>query len=154
MDDPRTVINVKAVSIAAWEKGKAAAAKADETMGTWLSRALNQLADREAGERYIPPAKPVKPDAVPGVDLHDVAAVLVAMGQANIQVQKRVAARVNGLLFAVLPPARLIPSLTAREKGKATAKNELSEAPQQPAALLPSRHEDPRPVNGEAQASE
>ena len=139
MDDQKTVINVKAVSIAAWEKGKAAAAKADETMGTWLSRAIIQLADREAGERYIPPAKPVKPATAPGVDLHDVAAVLVAMGQANIQVQKRVASRVNGLLFAVLPPSRQLAPPRPQH---------------QPAALLPSRHEEPRPVNGEARTGE
>ena len=46
---------MKAVSAKAWERAKNAAAKQDETMGEWISRAANQLADREAGPREFQP---------------------------------------------------------------------------------------------------
>jgi hypothetical protein len=57
-DDEKTTINVKAVSARAWERAKSSAIKQGETMGAWLSRAINQLADAEAGPREFPPVKP------------------------------------------------------------------------------------------------
>lgn len=61
MDNPadeKTTINVKGVSAKAWERARNAAAKQDETMGEWISRAANQLADMEAGPREFPPQSP------------------------------------------------------------------------------------------------
>lgn len=64
-DDDKTTINVKAVSGRAWEKAKSSAIKQGETMGTWLSRAINQLADREAsGPRELAPLPVNLPPAV------------------------------------------------------------------------------------------
>lgn len=56
--DEKTTINVKSVSVAAWDRAKKAATKQGEAMGEWLSRAINQLADIEAGPREFPPANP------------------------------------------------------------------------------------------------
>lgn len=53
--DERTTINVKGVSVTAWERAKKAANKQDETMGTWLSRAAEHLANLEDGPREFPP---------------------------------------------------------------------------------------------------
>ena len=47
-----------------------------------------------------------------------------------------------------------LPRLASGKFARLTGSSDASEAPQQPAALLPSRHEEPRPVNGEATASE
>ena len=71
-DDERATINVKGVAARAWERAKTAALKQDETMGVWLSRAIDYRADAEAGPREFPPANPaanpepktVKPEAV------------------------------------------------------------------------------------------
>lgn len=54
----KTTINVKAVPVKSWERAKSCAAKQDEAMGEWLHRAINQLADMEAGPREFPPVKP------------------------------------------------------------------------------------------------
>lgn len=56
--DETTTINVKSVSSRAWERAKASAIKQGETMGTWLGRAIDQLATAEAGPREFPPANP------------------------------------------------------------------------------------------------
>ena len=57
--DETTIINVKSVSAAAWEKAKKAANKQGETMGAWLTRAITQLANREDEHpREFPPVKP------------------------------------------------------------------------------------------------
>ena len=61
-DDEKTTVNVKGVSAKAWERAKKAATRQDETMGSWLSRAANQLADREAAPRELPPAPVANPD--------------------------------------------------------------------------------------------
>lgn len=51
-----TIINVKAVSADAWSRAKNAANRQGEAMGVWLSRAIAQLADREAATpREFPP---------------------------------------------------------------------------------------------------
>ena len=54
-ENERTTINVKGMSATAWERAKVAANRNGEAMGAWLTRAVTQLADREAGAREIPP---------------------------------------------------------------------------------------------------
>ena len=54
-EDERTVINVKGVSVEAWEIAKKAANKQGEPMGTWLSRAARTQANLEDGPRELPP---------------------------------------------------------------------------------------------------
>ena len=106
-----TIINVKGVSAKAWETTKKRANLRCETMGEWLTRAINTQANLEAGPREFPPANPATPSAnppPPTVDLREVASVLAACGAAGVPLQKRVAGRVNALLFAALPPARQI----------------------------------------------
>jgi hypothetical protein len=122
----KTIVNVKGISVPSWDRGKAAANRAGETMGSWLSRAIDQLADREAGQRYIPPDAPANPPTVQRseIDLREVAAVLVAMGQAGVPVQTRVGSLVNAILYTRMReahPARLRISggLTEGENGKA-----------------------------------
>lgn len=54
-DDTTTTINVKSVRKPAWEAARRSAAKQDEPMGSWLSRACETLANLEAGPREFPP---------------------------------------------------------------------------------------------------
>jgi hypothetical protein len=82
-DDEKTTINVKGVSTKAWDRAKNAAAKQDETMGVWLSRAANQLADMEAGPREFPPALSanLRPEMVkpPGLTAPELAGLMQSM---------------------------------------------------------------------------
>lgn len=89
-DDRNTVINVKGVSVKAWERAKTAAAKQDETMGAWLSRAINQLVDREAGPREFPPvpmanhrSEMVKPPGLPAPELAELMQGMAALATAT-----------------------------------------------------------------------
>lgn len=59
--DEKTIINVKGVSLKAWERAKTAAGRNDETLGSWVSRAANLLADMEAGGREYVPGRPAEP---------------------------------------------------------------------------------------------
>jgi hypothetical protein len=49
-DEPRTVVNIKGGRVAAWDRARAASGHAGETLGSWVSRACNQLADLELPE--------------------------------------------------------------------------------------------------------
>jgi hypothetical protein len=133
-DDEKTIINVKAVSVSSWERAKKAANRNGETLGSWLSRACDQLANLDAGDRLIlPSANPVNPSrnlaALPPVDFHEVAAIIMAMKEAGLPVQKRIGQHVNALLHTKLREARgepekgrggrLIHGLAAPENGKA-----------------------------------
>jgi hypothetical protein len=143
-DEEKTIVNIKGVVVQSYDRAKKSAHKNGETMGSWISRAMDQLANLEAGERYIPPANPANPSGNPGanpppvvrieVDFREVAAVMVAMKEAGLPVQKRVGALVNGLLYAKLREARGVPEqskgtlrishgLTEAEKGKALSQN-------------------------------
>ena len=44
LSDERTTINVKGMSVSSWERAKKAAGKQDESMGAWLTRAVEHLA--------------------------------------------------------------------------------------------------------------
>lgn len=59
--DERTTINVKGMSVSSWERAKKSAAKQDESMGAWLTRAVEQLANLEDGPREFPPMPPANP---------------------------------------------------------------------------------------------
>jgi len=54
-DSERTTINVKSVDVIAWNRAKSAANLQKQSMGVWLSRAINRLADAEDGRREFPP---------------------------------------------------------------------------------------------------
>jgi hypothetical protein len=60
-DDERTIINVKGVSAAAWNAARTAAKRQDEPMGVWLSKALIDRVNLEAGPRELPPLPPANP---------------------------------------------------------------------------------------------
>ena len=134
-DDGKTTINVKAVSARAWERAKGAAVKQGETMGAWLSRAINQLADGEAGPREFPPARvppvePVRPG--PGLAAHGPASALVSPGEladvmqgmaalaaaTGVAPAKSSVRRAYGLADDLVRDARGIPR-RARRDGKA-----------------------------------
>ena len=68
-DDERTVINVKGVSVQAWEKAKRAAHKQGQPMGAWLSRAAEHLASLEDGPRELPPLPPANPSSLASANL-------------------------------------------------------------------------------------
>lgn len=59
--DERTTINVKGMSVSSWERAKKAAAKQDESMGVWLTRAVEHLANLEDGPREFLPMAPANP---------------------------------------------------------------------------------------------
>jgi hypothetical protein len=61
--DETKTINVKGVSAAAWDRARQCADKTDESLGVWLSRAIETQANLEAGPREWPPVKP-EPDVV------------------------------------------------------------------------------------------
>jgi hypothetical protein len=51
-----TTVNVKNIRVEAWSTAKHAARRNDESLGSWISRACEQLAAAEAGgPRLIPP---------------------------------------------------------------------------------------------------
>lgn len=90
-DDEKTVINVKGMSLRAWERAKKAASKQDETMGAWLARAVDHLANLEDGPRELPPLPPANlepktgnPSSLPveglGALMQGIAAVSAATG--------------------------------------------------------------------------
>lgn len=137
MDDGKTTINVKSVSVAAWERAKSSALKQGETMGAWVSRALNQLADDEAGPREFPPSpanpspREVKPDssgasvsmADVAVLMQGIAAVAAATGQPPAKADLR---RAYGLADELVRDARGIPR-KPRIVGKAIGQSLLLE---------------------------
>lgn len=65
-NDVTTVINVKGVSVTAWDRARKMAQRNGETMGSWLSRAVSHLADMEDGPREFPPGELVKQGGNPG----------------------------------------------------------------------------------------
>ena len=92
-DDEKTVINVKGMSLRAWEKAKRAASKQDQTMGAWLSRAVDHLANLEDGPREFAPVQPANlepksgnPSSLPieqlGLLMQGLAALSTATGTA------------------------------------------------------------------------
>jgi hypothetical protein len=79
-----TIINVKSVSAAAWEKAKKAATKQGETLGEWLSRAITQVADREAEQpRELPPVKPSRPGTMPASEVSHMMQAMAALAAAT-----------------------------------------------------------------------
>jgi hypothetical protein len=84
-DDDKTIINVKGVPKPAWELAKRLAAQADEPMGMLLARAIQCLADQEAG-RVKPPDKKVTKQGNPPLtpaQLTDRITALAMLSQAN-----------------------------------------------------------------------
>jgi hypothetical protein len=62
MDEPTTTVNVKHMPVAAWKRAGDRARANDETLGSWVSRAINQLANlEEQGDRLILPGRPATP---------------------------------------------------------------------------------------------
>jgi hypothetical protein len=134
-DDAEKIVNIKGISAKEWEKARGIATRNGEGMGQYVSRALAQLADREAGERFFPPDRfsasipPDSPPSIPplhpkpSIDMRDVAAILIAMKEAGLPVQKRVGREINAALHAMLREGReedqprLIQGLTSPEIG-------------------------------------
>lgn len=139
MDNPegdKTTINVKAVSARSWERAKASAIKQGQTMGAWLSRAIDQLADAEAGPREFPPVKPAanpavetgNPGQAPGMTageladlMRGVAALATASGTSPAKADLR---RAYGLADELVREARGLPR-KPRPVGKAAGQSLL-----------------------------
>jgi hypothetical protein len=121
-DDEKTTINVKGVSAKAWERAKNAAKKQDETMGDWLSRAANHLADREAGPREFPPAlqanlppEMVKPPSLTAPELAGLMQGMAALATAtNIPPAKTDVRRAYALVDEHVREARGMPPRPVR----------------------------------------
>ena len=126
-DEAKTTINVKAVSAKAWERARNCAGKHDETMGEWLSRAINRLADlEEHGTTVEPPANPEKP--VRGFSAAPEAVAEMARGMAvlaqatGVMPAKRDVRRVYGLMDEIVRAARGMPPRPLPSPGKANGK--------------------------------
>lgn len=130
MDDDKTTINVKSISVKSWEAAKRAAARSGETLGQWLSRACDQLAEREMGERIYPPVipegnppflldMPGNPPANPTVDLKAVADLILSLSSAGVPVQKRIGREAQALLHAQLCAAQGKETSKARRASRA-----------------------------------
>lgn len=108
MDEETQIVNIKGVLSKEWERARGIAGRNGESMGQYVSRALAQLADREAGANLVPPERfdpPASLPALPARDLPDfreVMAVVVAMSQAGIPIQKRVSRKLNRLVYEAL----------------------------------------------------
>jgi hypothetical protein len=124
-DDAKTIINVKGVSVEAWEAAKKAANKQDQTMGEWLTRALNHLANLEAGPREFLPIPAANPDpetvnpnqAAALAALATLAPVLAGIGP---KLTRQAASDVSALISGFAREARgLPPRAKASRRGKA-----------------------------------
>ena len=122
-DQPRTApVNIKSMPVDVWARMTQAKEKQGETTAEWLTRAINQLADREAGERYIPPGEAVGPGPItPSVreireTIEHLARVLA--GLSGVPNCGRVAQRLRRVmeqhieLLAVSPPGGAVLQLT------------------------------------------
>jgi hypothetical protein len=123
-DEPRQIVNIKGIRTTSWERARAASARSGETLGAWVSRALDQLADRESGERFLPaatpPANPANPAAA--ADLAAIGAALMGLAQAGGTAQARVVREVNRAIFAQAG-GQLAPRKPRLIAGKAGAGN-------------------------------
>ena len=123
-DAEHAPFTVKAFSVEAREVARKAAYKQGEHMGVWLERAVRNQAEREAGERVLPPVKPgqsvtpfdlVKPTQEMGkpLDLAGLATALQAVATvheaAGLPVPKVLARNASALLLAQLRAARGLP---------------------------------------------
>src|SRR5215213_4416515 len=105
-DEATQTVNIKGISSKEWEKARGIATRNSESMGEYVSRALAQLAEREAGERFFPPERfSAAIPYNPGIALQEVAAVLVALKEAGLPIQKRIGRNINALLDAKLREA-------------------------------------------------
>lgn len=121
----RVTINVKAMSAHAWDRARAAATRQGETMGEWLSRAVTQLADREASAaRELPPlAKPgpdlgrinPMPSPLAAADLADLMRSMGALAAASGTMPPKASVRLAyGLADALVRDAHGLPRKPSR----------------------------------------
>lgn len=114
-DDATTTVNVKSVSVRAWERAKICASREGQSMGAWLSGAIDARADQQAGPREFPPTHATIPFANPIQNL------------GNTMTPMELAAIMNGL--AALATASGKPtSRAAASQANALADNMLRKA--------------------------
>ena len=114
-DDEKTVINVKGVSISAWEDAKRSAAKVGESMGFWLSQAARDRANLLAGDRVILPGNPepvkgnpLEPGQVAAL-MQGFAATVAATGvQPKVALVKQAYAAMESLLPGAPEPRQVL----------------------------------------------
>ena len=122
--DERTTINVKSISVSAWERAKNAAKRQDESMGSWLSRASEHLANLEDGPRELPPLASANPppemgNPTPapveglGVLMQGMAALAAATGTAPAKADTR---RLYALVDDQVRQARGLPPRPVRRR--------------------------------------
>lgn len=121
MDKPTVPVTVKAMPVAEWKRAKDAAEKQDQSMAEWLARAINQLADREAGEREVfPNQAPVSPPSlptptIPAGEVTEMMRAAHAVSQAaGVPVPKTVARHLFAVLSAQARAARGLPASKPR----------------------------------------
>lgn len=122
-DEERAPKTIKAMPVRAWNRALAQAAKSGESMAEWLTRAIDQLADREAGERVLPPPAPqpgpsVRDNPAAGMAPQDMAELMqaaVAAAQASgVPLPKSVARHAFALVGGQLRAARGLPPVKPR----------------------------------------
>lgn len=122
VDEPETTtVTIKAMPTASWERAKVAAKRQGENQGSWVARACDQLAEREAGERLILPGErrsaPVEP-SLPGPVIPPetlLALMQAAHATASAGVPKDVQRHAFALLRTQLRAARGLPPLAPRK---------------------------------------
>lgn len=129
--DDKAPMTVKAMPVRARQRALKAAAKQDQSMAEWLTRAIDQLADREEGARETFPDEAVKPGKPPALaelssqvvippgfltDLIEVmrAAEATAVA-AGVPVPKAVARHSYAILTARLRQVRGLPPVKPRQ---------------------------------------
>lgn len=126
-DTDKASWTIKSVPVETRKLAVACAAKAGENMAEWLARAVRNQAKLEAGERVIPPSRPVTngamvpvPFAMP-VDLGELAELMTAAQAvaeaAGVPIPKATARHALALTTAQLRAARGLPPKRSRQTG-------------------------------------
>ena len=120
MDGEVTTVNVKGVRISTWEKARAAARRDDESMGEWLTKALEHYTGLQAGPRELPPEPiTVAPQLGQACELLHALAAVAASGQMGRDARARMnrlamaaAAAVDGQPLRIYgkPPPKSLPA--------------------------------------------
>lgn len=110
MDNPdssdRTVINVKGVRKSAWQAAKRGASQLDDSMGTWLSDAIDQRISRDANAVQAPANKDARQDNPDALTPDQLTARILAVAALQQSAAALKQARIRGTGKAMLSTAQ------------------------------------------------
>jgi hypothetical protein len=120
--DETTIINVRGVSASLWKQAGDCAKKQDESLGVWLTRAIRDRVNIEAGPRELPPLRAV--NNAPEIANHDASTVVVLDAMSRLltsviaggeRIQKRNVRETNRLLYTTLRQVQGLPITPQRQ---------------------------------------